>query len=361
LRQEKLYAKLSKCVFGAQEVEYLGFILKAGKLAMNPNKTSAIEVWETPTSKKELQSFLGLVNYYRRFIRNCSKITKPLTELTKNVPFIDVTPHHLWYGTPPDLSHVRVFGSKCWYTVPRRKLKKLDPRSREAVMMGYSNQSKGYKLWDIILKKFVISRDVTFLEEEKPLETSAQPSEEHEPDTFSLSDEDSASNSSPPPPTNWTTKNLPPLPPLSLPPPAIAIGPNPVLPEPTPLPSHDFRIPRRSPTTAPKSLGRDPGHIPIIDLTAQKHIQRTVKRRETSALRLQRRRGFKSWICEPCGKVCRNSLAKADHLKTRKHLRRTEYKGQHCTLCDFLAKSPEDFERRIQGRRHKQRIGHHLK
>ena len=88
LRQVKLYAKLSKCVFRAQEVEYLGFILKAGKLAMNPNKTSAIEVWETPTSKKELQSFLGLVNYYRRFIKNCSKITKPLTELTKNVPFI---------------------------------------------------------------------------------------------------------------------------------------------------------------------------------------------------------------------------------------------------------------------------------
>ena len=54
---------------------------------MNPNKTKAIEAWETPTCKKELQSFLGLVNYYRRFIRNCSKIAKPLTDLTKNVPF----------------------------------------------------------------------------------------------------------------------------------------------------------------------------------------------------------------------------------------------------------------------------------
>lgn len=55
---------------------------------MNPNKTKAIEVWEKPTSKKELQSFLGLVNYYRRFIRNCSKVAKPLTDLTKNVPFV---------------------------------------------------------------------------------------------------------------------------------------------------------------------------------------------------------------------------------------------------------------------------------
>ena len=62
LRKNHLYAKLSKCVFGAREVEYLGFILRSGKLAMSRNKTEAIEVWQTPTSKKELQSFLGLVN-----------------------------------------------------------------------------------------------------------------------------------------------------------------------------------------------------------------------------------------------------------------------------------------------------------
>lgn len=88
LRKHKLYTKLSKCVFGAQEVEYLGHILKAGRVAVNPNKAQAIESWETPTSRKELQSFLGLVNYYRRFIKNCSKIVKPLTDLTKNVPYV---------------------------------------------------------------------------------------------------------------------------------------------------------------------------------------------------------------------------------------------------------------------------------
>ena len=87
LRDQRLYAKLPKCVFGVQEVEYLGFVLRAGELAMNPNKTKAIEAWETPKCKKELQSFLGLVNYYRRFIRNCSRIAKPLTNLTRNVPF----------------------------------------------------------------------------------------------------------------------------------------------------------------------------------------------------------------------------------------------------------------------------------
>ena len=54
LRRHKLYAKLSKCTFGTQEVDYLGFVLRAGKIAMNPNKTKAIEAWERPTNKKEL-------------------------------------------------------------------------------------------------------------------------------------------------------------------------------------------------------------------------------------------------------------------------------------------------------------------
>ena len=82
-----MYAKLSKYAFSVQEVDYLGFVLHSGKISMNPNKTRAIETWERPTNKKELQSFLGLVNYYQRFIRNCSKTVKSLTELTKNVPF----------------------------------------------------------------------------------------------------------------------------------------------------------------------------------------------------------------------------------------------------------------------------------
>ena len=76
----------------------------------------------------------------------------------------DKTPFALWHSTIPDLSHLRVFGSKCWYVQPKSKLKKLDARSREALMMGYAQKSKGYKLWDIELKKMIISRDVKFCE-----------------------------------------------------------------------------------------------------------------------------------------------------------------------------------------------------
>ncbi len=74
------------------------------------------------------------------------------------------TPYHLWMKKTPDLAHLRIFGSDCFYTVPKHKTKKLDPRCRRAIFMGYSTQSKGYKLWDPESQKMIVSRDVTFRE-----------------------------------------------------------------------------------------------------------------------------------------------------------------------------------------------------
>ncbi len=76
----------------------------------------------------------------------------------------NITPYHLWMGNSPDLSYFRVFGSKCWYVIPKNKVRKLDARSKEGLMMGYSTQSKGYRIWDIETSKLIVSRDVTFLE-----------------------------------------------------------------------------------------------------------------------------------------------------------------------------------------------------
>jgi len=82
----------------------------------------------------------------------------------------NLTPHHLWHGKAPMLSNLRVFGSRCWYTIPRKKVKKLDHRAAEGMMCGYSKSSKGYKIWDLNKKKFVISRDVKFDEsDEEPI------------------------------------------------------------------------------------------------------------------------------------------------------------------------------------------------
>ena len=74
----------------------------------------------------------------------------------------NTTPSYQWFGYTPDLSHTRIFGCRWWYVIPKTKVKKLDARSREAIMVGYSLNSKGYKLWDAESKSFVISRDVKF-------------------------------------------------------------------------------------------------------------------------------------------------------------------------------------------------------
>ena len=83
----------------------------------------------------------------------------------------NTTPYQRWMGKIPDLSYLRVFGCKCWFVIPKARVKKLDARSKEGLMMGYSNQSKGYKIWDIEASKLIISRDVTF--DERSVESLA--------------------------------------------------------------------------------------------------------------------------------------------------------------------------------------------
>ncbi|KAJ0894123.1 putative nucleotidyltransferase, Ribonuclease H [Helianthus annuus] len=83
LRENELYVKLEKCSFAQEEVEFLGHKIKEGRLMMDDAKVKAIQAWEPPTKVPELRSFLGLVNYYRRFIRGYSAKAAPLTDLLK--------------------------------------------------------------------------------------------------------------------------------------------------------------------------------------------------------------------------------------------------------------------------------------
>ena len=87
LRDNKLYIKPEKCEIEQREIEYLGIIVSKGRIRMDPVKTKAITEWPIPTKVKELQQFLGFCNFYRRFIRDYSRIAKPLTTLTGKVPW----------------------------------------------------------------------------------------------------------------------------------------------------------------------------------------------------------------------------------------------------------------------------------
>ncbi|GAA5867358.1 hypothetical protein JCM5353_008820, partial [Sporobolomyces roseus] len=88
MRKAKLYAKAEKCSFHSDQVEYLGFIIGSHGVSMDSSKVSAIREWPQPSTVKEVQSFLGFANFYRRFIKNYSSIASPLTRLTrKDTPF----------------------------------------------------------------------------------------------------------------------------------------------------------------------------------------------------------------------------------------------------------------------------------
>ncbi|KAJ8456455.1 hypothetical protein ONZ45_g18712 [Pleurotus djamor] len=89
LRKHKLYAKGEKCEFHTDTVEYLGYLLSPDGLKMDPRKIEVIQNWPEPRKVKEVQSFLGFANFYRRFIENYSDIVVPLTRLTrKNVAWV---------------------------------------------------------------------------------------------------------------------------------------------------------------------------------------------------------------------------------------------------------------------------------
>ncbi|GJV85860.1 putative reverse transcriptase domain-containing protein [Tanacetum coccineum] len=89
LRKERLYAKFSKCEFWLQEVQFLGHVINSKGLKVDPAKIEAVMKWKAPKNVSEIQSFLGLAGYYRRFIQDFSKIASSLTKLTKkNTPFM---------------------------------------------------------------------------------------------------------------------------------------------------------------------------------------------------------------------------------------------------------------------------------
>ena len=87
LREQQLYAKMSKCVFAAPQVEYLGHIISYAGVATDPAKVSTVRDWPLPKTITQLRSFLGMAGYYRRFVPNYGLICRPLHNILKKNSF----------------------------------------------------------------------------------------------------------------------------------------------------------------------------------------------------------------------------------------------------------------------------------
>jgi hypothetical protein len=88
LQDHSLWAKAEKCEFFKHSINFLGYIVSDKGLSMDPKKVDTVMSWPIPMNVRDIQSFLGFANFYRRFIKSYSKVAAPLTQLLrKDVKF----------------------------------------------------------------------------------------------------------------------------------------------------------------------------------------------------------------------------------------------------------------------------------
>ena len=100
LEENDLFMKLKKCTFHATEVDFLGMIVGRDGIKMDQEKVKAILEWPEPKTVKGVRSFLGLANFYQRFIKDYVKVARPLHDLTKKEnPFCWEEPQQVAFDT----------------------------------------------------------------------------------------------------------------------------------------------------------------------------------------------------------------------------------------------------------------------
>ena len=83
LEENDLYVKLEKCVWKVRKIPFLGVAMGEGKVEMEEEKVGGVLKWPTPQCVQDIRKFLGLANYYRRFVKDFAKVALPMNRLTR--------------------------------------------------------------------------------------------------------------------------------------------------------------------------------------------------------------------------------------------------------------------------------------
>ncbi|XP_025752898.1 uncharacterized protein LOC112841852 [Oreochromis niloticus] len=143
-RLKEFGLKLSpeKCHFFQKSVRYLGHIVSEQGVETDPDKISALTTWPRPTNLSELKSFLGFTGYYRRFVKDYSKIARPLNDLTAGYVPAKKLKHHK-SSSNSDLN--RPFNEK-WTPSCEEAFKTLIEKLTSAPVLGFADPRKAYVL-----------------------------------------------------------------------------------------------------------------------------------------------------------------------------------------------------------------------
>ena len=86
LKENDLYMKPEKCIWKVRKIGFLGVVIESNRIEIEKKKVNKVLSWPEPKNMKDVRKFLGLINDYRRFIKDFAQIAKPMNVLTrKNV------------------------------------------------------------------------------------------------------------------------------------------------------------------------------------------------------------------------------------------------------------------------------------
>ena len=83
LEENDLYIKPEKCVWKVRKIEFLGMVIRPNEIEIKEEKVKGVLGWPVPKTMKDIRKFLGLANYYRRFIRDFARVARPMNVLTR--------------------------------------------------------------------------------------------------------------------------------------------------------------------------------------------------------------------------------------------------------------------------------------